>query len=266
MLLNDKAKKHGFLLDLDCLFDTRFSVLESIDKDKASALLENGYHYRERDDFEGFDIHEYRKRYENRDINILMNSAPTPVLMYLHETLSNYFRSAGSDGVVVKTELIINIYPYKLNEVELNDVVLCLKAKTMNMVPIRIINTPMENIHPAFLRDNVSYFWVYDWDKWLKTHYLELAKGRLDDVIMVCPDIMPLTKSESEREINRLIEERKELGLPDEGDVELELKNSEIISNVIRMFIGNTFEPAKEFSIFLPDDFEEVLEQSQNKE
>ena len=69
-----KPKKHGVLIDLDCLFDTRYAVLNEIDPVVTDNLLLNGYYFRNRDEFPNINLHEFRKKYQQRDVNTLNNS------------------------------------------------------------------------------------------------------------------------------------------------------------------------------------------------
>ena len=89
MIANDKekAKSHGILVDIDCLFDTRLAVLESMDDILTEEILLNGYFTRERDDFDGIDLHEFRKRYKERNLNTLQHSKPTTLLVNLRDTV-----------------------------------------------------------------------------------------------------------------------------------------------------------------------------------
>lgn len=52
MINKEVQKKHGFLVSLDELFDTRLAVLEMMDFEKADELQVSGFFTRERDDFQ----------------------------------------------------------------------------------------------------------------------------------------------------------------------------------------------------------------------
>lgn len=268
MLANDKekAKSHGILVDIDCLFDTRLAVLESMDDILTEEILLNGYFTRERDDFDGIDLHEFRKRYKERNLNTLQHSKPTTLLVNLRDTVARYIYNSTREGKINRTELILNIYPYQLNKEEINDFVLCLKYYTDNMVPVRVINSPYTDITPGFLDENVVGFFTYDWYDWLLYHWVPLSKHRLDSVVMMVPKVFPLSRKEAADQIRQIEQESKDLLLPSDGIDELleEMGSKEVLmEKLFSLLIGFTFVDTREFCIVLPDDF--VLPTPENK-
>lgn len=256
MINNEKLKKHGFLVDIDVLFDTRLAVLESIDEKKAHDLLLSGYYVRERDEFPGFDLEEFRKRYKERNIVTLANSKMTTLMMQLREIIGSYCIESTMENIDAKVELILNIYPYKLTEEELNMFVMCLKIRLGNIVPVRVINSTITNIHPQWLDDNVVAYYCYDWSKWFEHHHMEILKKRMDNVQIIAPKILPISRLEAEKQVNQLDTEAKEL-LLDTSDIE-DVDTEEVFGAIEKMCsmsgIGFSFYEVREFCIMLPDE------------
>ena len=87
MINKEVQKKHGFLVSLDELFDTRLAVLEMMDFEKADELQVTGFFTRERDEFPGIDLYEFRKRYAERNIAVLANSTMTNLMINLRDII-----------------------------------------------------------------------------------------------------------------------------------------------------------------------------------
>lgn len=256
LIVDENKKKHGILIDLDSLFDTRLAILDSMDDtgEKVDYLLNNGYYSRDRDEFEGFDLYEFRERYAKRDLNTLRHSSPTSLLAYLHQIVGKFIISNSNEGKLVEVELILNIYPYKLDDYEIDQAVQCLKYYTGNIVPVRVINTDTLNISPQWLNDNVSVFYNYNWSQWLDKHYLTLLNKRLDSVILLGPAIYPLSKLEAAQQLAKLEKEAQDALIKLDEEDDIEMTREEILLQIVPLLIGFDLVEAREFSIMLPDE------------
>jgi hypothetical protein len=65
--------------ELDALQDTRIATIAKIDQDLASRALQNGYHTRQCDEFDGVDSEHFKRLYQSRDVETLKLSAPTEI-------------------------------------------------------------------------------------------------------------------------------------------------------------------------------------------
>lgn len=249
--------EHGFYVDLDVLFDTRHAVLSAMDEIKADDLFMQGYHRRERDEFPGFDIQEFRKRYKERDKFLLATAKPTGVLMNLSTTINHYASKSLIDGSPGTVTLFVNIYPYVLNDEEINDVVLCIKHLTLNQAGVRVINKNPLEITPAWLKDNVNIFYLYHWNQWLNHQIHNLVKLRLDDTLIVTPRLAELTQEEGRLQVEKIKEEFKDdTDTSKYLEVEKGRDHYEMISEWTRMFVGIEFHEVRDFSVYLPDEIE----------
>jgi hypothetical protein len=253
-----KPKKHGLLIDLDCLFDTRYTILNEMDPVAADDLLLKGYYLRDRDEFPNMVLPEFREKYQKRDVNTLKNSLPTALLFRLGAIVGDYIVEFGKEGRLLNPELILNIYPYKLTPEEINTMVLCLKIHTNHMLPVRVINNNPLSITPAWLQDNVTFFYLYNWSEWITQHTATLASNRLDDVCLVAPSIMPLSIDEGREQVKEL---EKDLRNQFSSYVEVteELSDMDFFkatASLIKFFIGLEFLETRDFCIAIPDEAE----------
>lgn len=247
--INDIEKVHGFYYDLDSLFDTRLATLEKINKEVAEKLLGSTLYYtRDRDDFEGVNYLDFREAYKKRDRVTLANSKPTNVLFSMLDTIMVYIDNTSREGLYNKNKIIINIYPYKFTANEINEIVTCIKVKTKYMMPVTVINTNPYNVDVSYVDNNISYMYMYDWDGWLRNNYLDLAKKRLDDVVLIAPKIWPLSKQEGKEQVDKIT---KDIIYNDDIEVKDLFKE---VQDLAKIFIGLEFMEAREFCIFTPDD------------
>lgn len=222
MINKEVQKKHGFLVSLDELFDTRLAVLEMMDFEKADELQVSGYFTRERDEFPGVDLYEFRKRYAQRNIAVLANSTMTNLMINLRDIIGSYIVENTYENKEAEVDLVLNTYPYELTKEELNDMVTCIKLHLGNIVPVRVIHQPLKNISSDWLDDNVISFYCYDWNEWLTHHYLEFIKKRLETVVMLCPRIAPLSNQEGINQVNEINKEIEAVKIISEKDLESE--------------------------------------------
>lgn len=258
MKANAQPKKHGVLIDLDCLFDTRFATLMEMDAEKADSLLLEGYYFRERDEFPGMNLNEFRERYSKRDVQTLKNSLPTALLFRLGSIVADFIIEFSKDGRLVNPELILNIFPYKLSGEEINTMVLCLKVRTNNIIPVRVISQDPLNISPGWISDNVTFFYLYNWSDWLTKHAMELANNRLDDVCIVAPSIMPLSIDEGKKQLEELEKDIRS-NFSSQAEVTEELSDMDFFkatSSLIKFFIGLEFLETRDYCVAIPDEAE----------
>lgn len=253
-----KPKKHGVLIDLDCLFDTRYAVLNEIDPVVTDNLLLNGYYFRNRDEFPNINLHEFRKKYQQRDVNTLKNSLPTSLMFRLAEIIGDFIVEFGKEGRLLNPELILNIYPYKLSNEEINEMALCLKIRTNHIIPVRIINTDPLNITPSWLKDNITFFYIYNWSEWLTKYTYTLMSNRLDDVCIVAPSIMPLSQEEGENQVKELEKDlRSKFSTYTETTEELaDMDFFKTTASLVKFFIGMEFLETRDYCIAIPDEVE----------
>lgn len=252
----NKEKKHGFLVDFDILFDTRLAVLQSIDQEIADDLLMTGYYSRDRDEFPNIDLSEFRDRYQNRDLNTLMHSKMTTLMMTLKDTIGHYMVANIAEGRPVNIEIILNIYPYKLNEYEINQAVQSIKVRTGNIVPIRVINAPLKVITPEWLDNNVVSFYCYNWSEWIQLHQLDLMRKRLDGVNLIAPKIMPLSRQEGANQVSEIEQEMKDVLNGNSRDlIDDEMDPFKLTENLLcQSSIAFSFYETRDFCIYLPDE------------
>lgn len=258
LLQSNVQKKHGFYIGLDEIFDTRLAVLESIDEEQAARLTMGGYFSRERDDFPGIDLYDFRDRYEKRDTGVLRRSTMTSIMYHLYKTMYSYALETLAESKSFELKIVLNLYPYKLTEEEINDMVVCLKIRTKNIAPVEVINRPLKDIHPDWVENNLVCFYCYNWSGWLTHHQHVLLKRRIDSTQLIAPSIVPLSHQEGLNQINQWEKESKDLigvqNMVDEvfdKDATAFTLMKEMISHA---YIGMDFVETREFCTYLPDE------------
>lgn len=159
-----------FLVDLDCLVDTRFSVLSSYGDDAFQKAFDEKYYTREIDDFVGIDFNDFKTRYENRDKTVLKNAAGTPAVFMLADFCKSTLDLIGTSPFHLIPKILINTYPYKINEEEktilLNSFIHLTNEKAM----VELVHLSKEEITPSFVKREISIMMMYDYYKWLEIH------------------------------------------------------------------------------------------------
>jgi hypothetical protein len=180
-----KTELSGLLIDLDCLLDTRLSILFNLLDDGVGAILANGYHSRKEDAFDGVDTAAFRTHYRRRDKAVLKNAIATPLLQFVKEFALETYHNNINTPFNMLPKIILNIHPYVLSDEEINTIVKMLIMATGQFADIEVIDMSMEEITPRYLNYNVSVVVMYEYYKWLEHHSQTKAFKKT-----TCPDIM----------------------------------------------------------------------------
>lgn len=174
--------KEGILVNLDAILDTRLGVLSSFGDDETIAVLESNYFKRETDSFKGISDSDFKERYKNRDKTTLLNSIACKSLNMLRELARNTARQAISSPFHAGTKIFLNTYPYVLTEEENNVLITAVVHSTNSMVDVEVVNMSDDKITPAFIKENISVAFFYEYGNWLDTN-AEAFK------VLPCPEV-----------------------------------------------------------------------------
>jgi len=228
--MNDKII-NGVYVELDCLVDTRLSLLYDIDKDLIGKLIKNGYyHSRYRDTFSYIGSNLFNFLYKRRNEMILTNPSPTEINYFI----SNYCFEANQTSKIYDNDkevtVYLNLYPYNLTEENVELLIMGLSNSIGVKVNVEILNKPYTDIDPLFIAKNIALMVMYDGLSWVEyfTQNGLLLKNSLPDVILATPKLIK----------NRLLIDEKDLD-----------KFFDDISNSIKPIIDLTFLPVDMFSI-----------------
>lgn len=157
-------------VDLDSLFDTRLSTLYKLDSQRVAGLLKNGYFSRDYDEFDGYDVETYHKAYQQRDASTIHHSSVTDVPRIILYFAEQTLKARASTPFVKQPRLHLNIYPYVLPEEAIVAIVEGVKLVTKGLIDIEIIDTPLEQITPSYVKKTYAMLVMYEYWNWLEIH------------------------------------------------------------------------------------------------
>ena len=173
------------LIELDALLDTRLALLASLgDTYLDHALSNDYYHNRISDKFGDLSIERFYELYGKRDKSILKEAFITPMGVLLKEFAFSTLKQILNTPYHYQPKILLNIYPYDLNEDEIEIIIRALINVTLNKADIQVINTPYEDITPSYVKKHISSMILYNCYKWIETHS---ENGKFKKTI--CPEV-----------------------------------------------------------------------------
>lgn len=190
------------LIDIFSLLDIRQAILYNLYKDKeqlAEYLVSEEYNFRTQDLFPNIEQALYETQIKESSIDLLPASTITYILTSLKSKLANLEQRNSFYGEKKVPEIVLNIYPFKLNELQIKQLQNLLFVKLETNTLITIINVPLKDISPVFIKNGqfVSCF-LYDFSSWIALHASSLEKVKLIDTIMYFPSIAKTQPTEEE--------------------------------------------------------------------
>lgn len=177
------TKKQGIYIQLDALLDTRLSTLYSFGEDIVFKALNGNYCERRTDTFEGVSKEDFDVGYSNRNKITLSNAVVTKTIGFIKELILKITSQAINTPFHAGAKLIINTYPYELNEVEVNAIVEGVVYAINSKCDVQAVHLSHEQLTPQYCKDNFAYMFLYDYSQWLETQANEFK-------ILPCPEIM----------------------------------------------------------------------------
>lgn len=183
--------KKRIYVDIQSLLDIRQSALcELLGEQEALAFVNSEpYYNRNRDQFEGVDSETFDKCLETTHI-ALKRATVTYVEVILNSKISSLERLNVFNSDNKQLEILLNIYPFKLDEASANVLRDGLFSKLTTPVPISVIYEPLEGLSPVFIKQhNIVEFFCYEGAKWLALHTESLGKIALRETRLQFPAI-----------------------------------------------------------------------------
>ncbi|EKD89635.1 MAG: hypothetical protein ACD_33C00023G0006 [uncultured bacterium] len=181
------------MADIDSLLDIRQGILSKIiDEDKLLDLISSDkYVFRDMDEFDNVNKDEYNRINNNRTVDIISKSTVAFMFNIVKNKLVNIEKRNVYLNESKTTELIINIYPFKLTNKETEDIIDVIFTKLNINTFITIVNMSIKDLTPRFIKDSgiVSTF-IYNSKDWLDTHMKELEANKLTDNVIYFPSII----------------------------------------------------------------------------
>lgn len=187
-------------IDLDTLLDTRLGVLNTINPEAAQRLMRSeDYWDRENDDWTKLTgglvtTEQFNEAWQNRSgcsaevINgsILSNIQPF-VMRILTEDLINRANQMGDE--IDDVGITINVSPYMLSLDEKEDMRDIAEYLFGASTHYEIIDIPIEHVTVGLLADKFAAAITYNFLEWIRLHYEDLGRARLNCFNFIGPRI-----------------------------------------------------------------------------
>lgn len=203
------------LVDLDTLLDTRLGVINMLNPKAAEHIIKNDDYWDRENDFwelltNGLVTREefnegWAARGGNNSATVLNGSVISgiqPFIMrVITEDLVNRANQMGDE--LDQLCLVINTWPYalSLDEIEdMRDIAIYLFGAT---TPTEVVCIPLDKITPGFLDKDYAAMITYSFIEWIKIHFADLAKARMNCFNFISPRIF-------EQDVSKLsVDEKK---------------------------------------------------------
>lgn len=168
--LGINPKKLGIMVMLDCLLDTRLSILHSVYPGYSQVVLDGDYFTREIDEFPHMSHKAFRELYTTRGLDTLREAFYTPCADFVVELAVKSLKQIESSPYHVGTKIIINTYPYRVSDEYKDTLSRVFVMKTDEFIDLEVVRIDPVNITPQYCKENLGSLVMYDYEDWLETH------------------------------------------------------------------------------------------------
>lgn len=183
--------KQCVLVELDALLDTRLAVLSSLNQEGAVKALESPEYYtRQIDDFEaltGVTRAQFKEAYAKRDVEILKRSVMTVAPLMLNELIGRLEQDEAESPYVDSVEVAVNVWPYQLDDEELDGLNKSIMAYCGVETPVRMVNFHPMELAPAMIRTQFTGMIMYNFRDWFEYHKDAFATSKAPGLIILAP-------------------------------------------------------------------------------
>lgn len=154
-------------IEMDALFDTRITMLSSINEEIAVDVFNKNYYLRTNDTFGNIPYSVFNTYYGIRNKGVLLYSLPTFIYKVIDNITLDFYSDLKNKEVDLQT-LYINTYPYDFNEEELEKFEHTFKSYIKN-VNIEFISYSDTDLTPKVLDSyNINNIVKYNGVDWLE--------------------------------------------------------------------------------------------------
>lgn len=181
----------GIYIDIDSLFDTRLGTLALLDENLVPVVLNENYMGREQDVFPPLKKETFKQLYELRDSETLRLSPVTSCFKLLNDLVLNTLKIALDSPDCTGAKIFLNIYPYKLSDEEIGDLMDLVVTSTMNKVQVEVIYLAPGELTVDYCSRNLVVLVMYDYNAWLEANVVNggFKKKNLTDLMLVAPKL-----------------------------------------------------------------------------
>lgn len=219
----------GIYVSLDAILDTRIGTVDKLcGTDVAMQVLSENYHSRQDDKFPAVkrfleakaqefsplvdqvpsnNVDAYKEAYAKRDTETLLRSTLTGAMDFLQDITRVLMQQAISRPYHDGVRIVVNTYPYKLDEEEQQFVLAGLAAKmnafTKVGIPFEletIVKSDAE-LTPKYCKENFSAMLMYEYENWFFAQQRAFIQSPAPEVTLYAPAIYHVqTPTEEELE------------------------------------------------------------------
>lgn len=204
-MIDLKSNVKTILVSLDSLLDTRLGTLLKVSPEFAFNITNSeNYYKREQDLFEDekfglLSKDNYSKLNDSFKEEILKNSFKTKIYSFLFELCNSLIMKAISTPHACGAQIVINIYPYELNNLEVATLVRAVSLSLNEQFEVTAVNISNENLTCEHVKENYSALIMYSYGDWLNLHSRKMQTKILKEVVLYAPKInfvRPLNEDE----------------------------------------------------------------------
>lgn len=197
----------GLLIDLDSLFDTRLGTLILNNYDQLLPIFTgNKYHIRLDDSFHGsVDKDKFYEAYAKRDKETLANSTLTLAIDIVKDFVATTLKADPTSPVLFYPKVYINIYPYKLDQEEVDNIVLGLHSHLKGKAQVEAISLNPTMLTIDYINQHLSVIIMYEYNKWLdaQTELGSFKTKACPSVTLMAPRIFFANTPKSATEVDK---------------------------------------------------------------
>lgn len=227
---SETNKSSRLMIELDCLLDTRISLLMQMNNIAGKQALLSYYHDRTSDNFDGVSFKDFQEAYRNRNKSVLKNTMITPMGKLCKDFAVATLDNVNNSPFHYKPVIMVNIFPYVLSNEECSILINSVRAITSDLADIEIVSLSYEKLTPLYLKLNLSTLILYKYDDWLEIH---AKSGKWNEV--TAPDVTVIAPMISMIEQNR--------------NTPLKMEAFESMQDISRPFVDLKYLPISMFSM-----------------
>jgi hypothetical protein len=186
-----KKEYSRIYIDIESLLDIRQAILsELIPEEKIVTYINSEeYNFREIDSF-SVDMEAYRNILRESSKILIPRSSITHMIDILETKIANIEKRNVYYGKTTAPEILLNIYPFKLNSKEIAIFENLLFIKLKNKCTITTICDPISKITPFFIKSsNIVAVFIYRFNEWISEHSESFAITKIEDTLFYFPSL-----------------------------------------------------------------------------
>lgn len=180
-------------IPLDALIDTRLGLLKQKWPEKFKTVDIKAY--RERITFHvwklfGIGKDEWLAAWNSRDVDVLLNSAPTELATRLRIILGHLAVNAMTMPVVEKPEIVVDVAPYRLTEDERSEIQHVVEFLAPEGVVVTTEYISDDHLSPELISSRFDGMFLYDLVTWIEKQTEALKLKQVPKVVIHYPAVL----------------------------------------------------------------------------